>query len=105
MQYYHFTFHWEISMKLKIKGALHTSMSVAAALILSGCAAMMTLPTEKLSEAASAVTGKSIKSVSNVRSVGDKQFFDAQSVDGKTYACSLSVVMGMAYQHQKCELK
>lgn len=92
-------------MKSQIKRGVFKCMLVVAGLALGGCTAMTTLPNDKLSEAAAAVTGKSIKAVSNVRSVGDKQFFDAQSGDGKTYACSLSVLMGVTYQHQKCELK
>jgi hypothetical protein len=90
---------------MNIKRAVFSGMAITVAFALSGCTAMMTLPNDKLSEAAAATTGKQITAVTNVRSVGDVQSFDAVASDGKTYACSLSVVMGVTYQHQKCALK
>lgn len=73
--------------------------------VFSGCTAMTTLPQSKLQETASAVIGKSVTSVSNVRSVDDAQFFDAKAADGTVYACSLKVVFGLTSQHQKCDKK
>jgi hypothetical protein len=92
-------------MTFSFKKLVPTGILAPVLIALAGCTAMMTLPTDKLSEAAAMVTGKPIKAVTNVRSVGDTQLFDAQTADGKMYSCSLSVVMGMTYQHQKCEPK
>jgi hypothetical protein len=92
-------------MKTQLETKLFSCIAVATALALVGCTAMTTLPSNKLSEAAAAVTGKTIVTVGNVRSIGDKEYFDAQSADGKAYACSLSMIMGMTYQHQKCDAK
>ncbi len=66
---------------------------------------MTTLPQNKLQETASAIIGKPVISVSNIRSVDDMQYFDAYTNDGAVYACSLQVVFGMTSQHQKCEKK
>lgn len=90
---------------MKIKKSLFACALASVVLALSGCTSMTTLPTDKMSEAASGVIGKPVKAISNVRSAGDTQFFDAQAADGKTYSCSLSVLFGMSYQHQKCDLK
>ena len=77
----------------------------AAGLALGGCASMSTLSPDKLSETASAVTGKSIAQVTNIRSVGDEQYFDAVASDGTVYACQLQVVFGVTFQHQQCTKK
>lgn len=92
-------------MKSNIARALTTTFLAAATVVLTGCTAMTTLPSDKLIEAASAVTAKPIKSVSQVRSVGDVQYFDALAGDGQAYACSVSVVFGVSYQHGRCEKK
>jgi hypothetical protein len=92
-------------MKFKIKTRCIAIALDSTFFALAGCTAMTTLPTEKLTETASAVIGKPVKAVSNVRSVGDTQFFDAQVADGKTYSCSLSVLFGVTSQHQKCDPK
>lgn len=73
--------------------------------VLSGCAAMTSLPDSKLLEAASAVVGKPMKSVDNVRGLDDVKFFDAHASDGSVYSCSLQVVLGISSQRQKCEKK
>lgn len=90
---------------MKFNTLVSTATMIATAISVAGCTAMMTLPNDKLSEAASSATGKVIKEVSNVRSTGDVQSYDALASDGKRYTCSLSVVMGLAYQHQKCSPK
>lgn len=82
------------------------TMSAAIAVIaVSGCAALETLPEDKLSSIASALENKSITSVSNVRSVGDVELYDATASDGTVYSCSLQVVLGVSSQHEKCEPK
>lgn len=79
--------------------------SICGVVALSGCVAMTTLPESKLKETASGVIGKPVSSVTNIRSVGDSQFFDAKASDGSNYACSLKVVFGVTSQHQKCDKK
>ena len=90
---------------MKSKGLDLGVIFVATGLVLSGCASMSTLSPDKLSETASAVTGKSITKVTNVRSVGDEQYFDAVAIDGTVYACQLQVLFGMTSQHQQCTKK
>ena len=80
-------------------------LGLIASVVFSGCAAMTTLPQNKLQETASAVIGKPVVSVSNIRSVDDMEYFDAQTNDGIIYACSLQVLFGTTSQHQKCEKK
>lgn len=77
----------------------------ATGFALSGCASMSTLSPDKLSETASAVTGKPIARVINIRSVDDEEYFDAVASDGTVYACQLQVVFGMTSQHQQCTKK
>ena len=81
------------------------SLGTLAVALLGGCTALTTLPESKLQETASAVVGKPMKSVGNVRGIDDMKYFDAYATDGTVYACSLQVVLGMASQHQKCDKK
>jgi hypothetical protein len=71
----------------------------------AGCTAMTTLPENKLADVASALVNKPIKSVNNVRSLGDKQLYDATASDGSIYSCSLSVLFGYASQRERCDSK
>lgn len=80
-----------------------SSLLVVAAL--AGCTGMTTLPDSKLQETASAVVGKPMKSVSEVRYVDDRAFYNANATDGTVYACQLSVLFGMTSQHQQCDKK
>ena len=78
---------------------------VLSAIALSACTAMETLPDSKLSSIASGLVNKPISSVSNVRSVGDTELYDATASDGTVYSCSIQVLFGVSSQHEKCELK
>lgn len=76
-----------------------------ASLGVAGCAAMETLPADKLSSIAGALVNKPITSVTNVRSVGDLELYEATASDGTVYDCSLQVVLGVSSQHEKCDPK
>lgn len=88
-------------MKSKGLGVIFAAIGLA----LGGCAAMTTLSDDKLVETASAVTGKSISKVTNVRNVDDEEYFDAVATDGTVYACQLQVLFGTTSQHQQCTKK
>ena len=90
---------------MKLKNSANSIVVGLLVVALGGCTAMTTLPESKLQETASAVIGKPITSVDNVRHVDDMSYFDAKATDGTTYSCSLQVVMGFASQHQKCDKK
>jgi hypothetical protein len=85
------------------KISLRIAMAIALISLLGGCAAMTTLPDNKLLQTASAIVNKPMTSVSEVRSVDDMQYFTAHATDGTNYACSLQVVFGVSSQHQKCD--
>ncbi len=87
---------------MKSKQAFFSILFGIVGVALVGCSAMTTLSRSKLQETASAIVGKKITSISNVRSVSDEQFFDAHASDGTTYACSLEVVFGVTSQGDKC---
>ncbi len=90
---------------MSFKKFVHCSLLAFSAIAVVACAAMTTLPDSKLQETASAIVGKKIISVTNIRHSDDMSYYDAHAVDGTTYACSLQVVMGFTSQHQKCEEK
>ena len=91
-------------VRVDLKKGAHIAVAIAV-LALSGCASLETLPTDKLSSIAGALVNKPITSVSNIRSVGDIELYDATASDGTVYSCSLQVVFGMGSQHEKCEPK
>lgn len=89
-------------MKIKIASRLLLGLGT---ITLAACSSLAVLPDSKLQETASAVVGKPMKSISNVRRMDDMSYFDAHASDGTNYACSLQVVLGFSSQHQKCEKK
>jgi uncharacterized protein YunC (DUF1805 family) len=89
----------------KMEKRMKRLIQIASIALLAGCSAMTTLPDNQLQDTASAVVGKPMASVGNVRHLDDMSYFDATATDGTTYACSLQVVMGMTSQHQQCAPK
>ena len=57
---------------------------------------MTTLPESKLKDTASAVIGKPVTVVSNLRNIDDMSYFEATTSDGSNYSCSLQVVFGIS---------
>lgn len=91
-------------VRVDLKKGVNIAAAIAV-LTLSGCASLETLPADKLSRIAGALVNKPITSVSNIRSVGDLELYDATASDGTVYSCSLQVVFGVSSQHEKCDPK
>jgi hypothetical protein len=89
-------------MKSKALGIIFAAVGLA---LVGGCTSLETLPESQLSSTASGIVNKPITAISNVRSVGDMEYFDATASDGTVYSCSLQVVLGMSSQHQQCAKK
>jgi hypothetical protein len=84
------------------KISLRIAIAVALISLLGACAALTTLPENKLQKIASAIVNKPMNSVSDVRSIDNMQYFTANATDGTKYDCSLEVVFGVMSQGQKC---
>jgi hypothetical protein len=91
--------------KKEVQFSIRAGVYGIVCVALGACAGMTTLSESKLQETAGAVIGKPVTSVTNVRSVGDMQYYDAKAGDGSTYACSLQVLFGVTSQKQKCDKK